>query len=176
MFEICFSVSLEISKLWAPYDRLPFPTTLRDVFSNFLDITSPPNNQILSMFAEYSESTVDQNNLLNLKDVRDESSRPEVFNQSSCSKKIYKIHSKTLFGKKRLRHKCFANFAQFSRTATNGCFYIFVCYYLINSTRLLALLVIMEPLCSKHPFDIPKDCVKVPMSAHQSFTFNGIHF
>ena len=95
-YHICFSVFLEISKLWAPYDRLPFPTTLRDVFSHFLDITSPPNNQILSMFAEYSESTVDQNNLLNLKDVRDESSSPKVFRKAAILKKIYKIHSKTL--------------------------------------------------------------------------------
>ena len=95
-YHICFSVFLEISKLWAPYGRLPFPTTLRDVFSHFLDITSPPNNQILSMFAEYSESTVDQNNLLNLKDVRDKSSSPKVFRKAAILKKIYKIDSKTL--------------------------------------------------------------------------------
>ena len=88
-YHICFSVFLEISKLWAPYDRLPFATTLRDVFSHFLDITSPPNNQILSMFAEYSESTVDQNNLLNLKDVRDESTNPKVFRKAAILKKIY---------------------------------------------------------------------------------------
>ena len=128
------------------------------------------------MFAEYSESTVDQNNLLNLKDVRDGSSRPEVFSKAAILKKICEIDSKTLFDKNRLRHKCFANFAQYSRTATNGYNYIFVCYYSINSTRLLGLLVIMEPLCSKYPLNIPRDCVKVPMPARQSFTFNGVHF
>ena len=48
------------------------------------------------MFAEYSESTVDQNNLLNLKDVRDKSSSPKVFRKAAILKKIYKIDSKTL--------------------------------------------------------------------------------
>lgn len=57
-----------ISKSWEPHERLP-SCSMRTLLSRFLDITTPPSRQILTLLSSFCESKDDETRLRTLANV-----------------------------------------------------------------------------------------------------------
>lgn len=53
---------LGISKSWEPHDRLP-SSSVRNILTRFVDITTPPSRQLLTLFAGFCENKDDEERL-----------------------------------------------------------------------------------------------------------------
>lgn len=60
---------LESSTLWVPLERFPMATTLTELFTKCLDITSPPNVRLLSTLGDYAKTFNERMALKNLAQV-----------------------------------------------------------------------------------------------------------
>lgn len=57
-----------VVKTWEPHDRIP-ACTLRDLFTRFLDLTTPPTTNLLQYFASIATDKEDQERLTTLATV-----------------------------------------------------------------------------------------------------------
>lgn len=51
-----------VTKSWEPHEKLP-ACSLRTLLTRFLDITTPPTRQLLTLFATFCEDKADEERL-----------------------------------------------------------------------------------------------------------------
>lgn len=51
-------------------DKIPFGSSIRDMFTRFLDITTPPSQKLLNIFADQSSDDNEKTELTKIAKVR----------------------------------------------------------------------------------------------------------
>jgi len=60
----------DIGGLWLKSSKIPFATNIRDLFTSYLDITTPPTQKLLSLFASQCDDDDQVQKLKELASVR----------------------------------------------------------------------------------------------------------
>ena len=83
-------------QLWSLHDRLPAPVSLREAMTRFLDITTPPTQQFLTLLADTAENTKDSERMKHLaKDSSDYETWKAKFYPNFLEVVISKLLTKT---------------------------------------------------------------------------------